>query len=120
MQVKSSSKSLKAQVREMQHDSSVTLRLQALSKELIQQQAYNRLWLNQDFQQYLLPTLNQVNKWLDPQSFKDDKEFQRAYNVIWAKATVSDEVIKLLSGSETRVRAIQTQIEQEKLRNGIE
>lgn len=83
------------------------------SQELLKQQALNRLWVNQDFQQHLLPLLKQENKWLNPQEFNNDAEFQRAYNVIWAKARAFDEIISLLAGSEQRIRDIQKRMEKD-------
>jgi len=102
----------------MQADSSQILRLEAFSKDLIKQQALNRLWISQDLQQVLLPLLTQANKWLDPQSFENDVEFQRAYNVMWARAKAFEELTTLLSGSEGRMRDLQKRIEQEKLKHG--
>lgn len=75
---------------------------QALSDDLLKHQALQRIWESEDFKKYLLPSLTQVNKWLDPQSFDSNEVFQRAYNVLWARAKVSEEIITLLSSAQSR------------------
>lgn len=111
MSKKSSQKVLKKQEQEMPQGTSQ--RLLQFSKQLREFQGLHRVWINPDFQQFLLPRLKQDNKWLDPQDFKDDKEFQRAYNVTWARAKASDEIIELLQGADQRARDIQKRIERE-------
>ena len=67
----------------------------------------------------LLPLLQKDNKWLDPRSFKDDGEFQRAYNIMWGTAQAYSELVTLLQGAEQRMRDIQARLEKEKLTHGI-
>ena len=118
MQVKSSPKSSKARARETQADSLQISNLQALTKELHKQQALNRLWLNQDFQQVLLPMLKQDNKWVDPRSSETLEKFHKEYVESWAMAKAFTELITLISGSEQRMRDIQNRIEKENLKHG--
>jgi len=86
--------------------------LASLTQQLLLQQAYQRLWANQDFQE-LLKTLSHHNKWLNPQEFKDSNEFMRAYNVMWARARVAQEIEDLLTQAPKRVKDIRKRLERE-------
>jgi len=44
--------------------------------------------------------------------------FQRAYNVMWARAKAFEELTTLLSGSEGRMRDLQKRIGLEEAKNG--
>lgn len=103
-----------SEVYKEKRDSSVR---STLESKLQEAQGLQRLWDNQDFQTYLLPKLKQDNKWLNPQDFKEDKEFQRAYNVMWAKAQIANEIITLLSSQEPTILDTQKRIAQMELRN---
>ena len=81
-----------------------------LVAELKKQQALARIWKSEDFQAYLMPEIHQANKWLDPQAFESDALFQRAYNTIWAKAQIANEIIKLLSEADQRIVEINNMI----------
>ena len=59
--------------------------------------------------------LSHKNKWLNPQDFKDNKEFMRAYNILWARAKVAQEIEELLLSSTQRVMDIQKRMEKERV-----
>ena len=115
MPQKSSKKSSKKQEPETPQGSLPTLTL--LTKQLQVQMAYQRIWHSKDFQEYLLPQLTQDNRWLDPQEFKDNAEFQRAYEISWARARAFTELITMLETAEDRIADTTKRIEKIKARN---
>ena len=114
MSKNSTKKSSKMQEFVTQRDSSARSMLES---RLLEAQALQRIWDSRDFQDYLLPKLKQENKWLNPQDFKEDKEFQRAYNVMWARAQAANELISLLSGQDLAILDAQKRIAQMELKN---
>lgn len=98
--------------------SEASSKIKHLKKELDLQMCYHRLWTNKDFQQ-LLEALRQENKWLNPQEFKDNDEFMRAYNVMWARAQSIKEMVLLLSTAEQRVKDIGNRIKKMEIKNAV-
>lgn len=98
----------------MPQDYSQTLanNLKEWDRQLKEQQALHRLWLNQDFQQVMVPKLTMNNLWPKPEA--DIQEFQREYFLSYGACTFANKILAELEGSEQRMRDIQKRIDQEK------
>lgn len=69
------------------------------SLDLLQTKALADLYNSKEYQEHLLPHLKSAlsNKWLDPLTFPNQEEFQRAYSQYRAKAVVYQELMDYLS-----------------------
>ncbi len=69
------------------------------SLDLLQAKSLADLHNSKEYQEWLLPHLQTSlnNKWLDPLTYPNQEEFQRAYNQYRAKAVVYQELMDFLA-----------------------
>lgn len=86
---------------------------QQIQEELREAMDLNNLYHSPEFQRHLLPRLQQdtQQQWLDPTKFKDQLEFQRAYDQAFAKAMVAASLIRFLSTQAERIKTLQEAID---------
>ena len=84
-----------------------------LKEELAEAMDLVNLFKSKEFQTRLLPKLLKDSQqvWLDPLKFPSEPEFQRAYNLAYAKAQVAIHLIDFLSKQEERVKQLQKMID---------
>lgn len=112
------SKTLNQPVTPMLNDTSPKSNKPSQNRQQILQEQLNKarhlasLWLNPDFQNYLLPHLKSHldNKWLDPLQFPSQEEFYRAYLQYRAKAVAYSELIQFLQSQEAEIKSLEEKL----------
>jgi len=94
----------------MQKDSS---NRHKLSQELLREESLNNLYQQAEFQQILLPLLEQelTPPLLNPKDYPSLDKFLEAYNLLLAKALVYKELLLLFKEARDRAQAIRSMLE---------
>ncbi len=94
--------------KDISHNQVLLERNKVLQAKLNKSICLHRLFQAQDYQQVLLPVLQQACQiqWLDPL----DKEFQAKYNLAYSRAQAFKEIIKLLEEAEPQMNKLRIEL----------
>lgn len=84
-----------------------------LKEQLREAMDFNNLYHSREFQTRWLPLLlkDKQQTWLDPNKFPNQEDFQRAYNLAFAKACVATSWLAFFEGMEDKITQIQKLID---------
>src|SRR5882724_7302224 len=96
----------------MQKDSLLKMIKQELQESLNKAIALNRLFQSEDYQRVLLPALKELSqlKPLNPQDYPNREDFSRKIEIMFARASAFEELIKLLEHAGTQIEQIQKKL----------
>src|SRR5882672_9176795 len=98
----------------MQRGSLPKMNNNSLKEQLNRALALNRLYQAEDYQQVLLPALNELSqvKPLNPKLYPNREDFNREVDMMFARASAFDDIITLLENTENAINQIRKQMEQ--------